>query len=40
MADELLLASTRVAPEKLTNAEFKFQFPQIKDALSEELSNL
>ena len=33
MADELLLASTRVEPAKLVNSGFKFKYPDIDEAL-------
>jgi uncharacterized protein (TIGR01777 family) len=38
MADELLLASERVAPEVLMQAGFKFNYPQLKDGLEALLS--
>ncbi|MGR3218416.1 MAG: TIGR01777 family oxidoreductase [Candidatus Anammoxibacter sp.] len=37
MADELLLASTRVEPAKLINSGFKFEYPEIEDALRNVL---
>jgi uncharacterized protein (TIGR01777 family) len=37
MADELLLASARVTPGKLQQAGFKFQYPELKDALKHLL---
>ncbi|MGR3176939.1 MAG: TIGR01777 family oxidoreductase [Candidatus Anammoxibacter sp.] len=37
MADELLLASTRVEPAKLINSGFKFEYPDIADALRNVL---
>ena len=37
MADELLLASTRMVPAKLQQAGFKFQYPELKDALKHLL---
>ncbi len=37
MADELLLASTRVVPEKLDKGGYKFMYPQIEDALRHVL---
>jgi hypothetical protein len=33
MADELLLASTRVEPTKLNSSNFQFQFPELEGAL-------
>jgi uncharacterized protein (TIGR01777 family) len=39
MADELLLASTRVLPGKLTEAGFKFEFPQLDVALEHLLTS-
>jgi len=33
MADELLLASTRVEPSRLLAADYRFQFPHLEDAL-------
>ena len=38
MADELLLASQRVNPTKLTTSEFKFKFPLLEDGLRHLLS--
>jgi len=37
MADELLLASARVRPARLTNSSFAFQYPGLKEALSHVL---
>ncbi len=37
MANDLLLASTRVVPRKLLNSGYDFQFPELKDALEHEL---
>ncbi len=37
MADELLLASARVLPEKLEKAGFRFQYPDLKAALKHVL---
>ncbi len=37
MADELLLASTRVEPEKLKQSGFSFQYPQLKPALQHAI---
>lgn len=37
MADELLLASTRVQPRELERAGFKFSYPQLKPALQHVL---
>lgn len=37
MGDELLLASTRVDPQRLTAAGFSFAFPQLEDALRHVL---
>lgn len=37
LADELLLASQRALPERLTDASFAFAFPRIEDALRHEL---
>lgn len=37
MADELLLASTRVEPRALSRAGYKFRFPQLEDALRHTL---
>lgn len=34
MAEELMLASTRVVPEKLLESGYKFQYPDLKDALN------
>jgi uncharacterized protein len=39
MADELLLPSTRVVPEKLTEAGFEFEHPEIGEALKALLKN-
>lgn len=33
MADEMLLASQRVLPKKLTDAAFQFEYPRLEDAL-------
>ena len=38
MADALLLASTRVAPEVLTKAGYEFQYPQLEPALCHLLN--
>ncbi len=38
MADALLLSSTRVVPKKLLNAGFKFQYPELKEALQKAIS--
>jgi NAD dependent epimerase/dehydratase family enzyme len=35
MADEALLASQRVQPEKLLNAGFRFTHPQLDEALDQ-----
>ena len=37
MADELLLASTRVEPAKLKSSSFQFQFPELEDGLRHVL---
>jgi len=37
MADELLLASTRVEPAKLISSNFQFQFPELEDGLRHVL---
>jgi NAD dependent epimerase/dehydratase family enzyme len=37
MADEALLASQRVQPEKLLKAEFPFAHPQLDEALAAAL---
>jgi uncharacterized protein len=37
MADQVLLASDRVVPEKLSSAGFQFQYPQLRQALEEIL---
>jgi NAD dependent epimerase/dehydratase family enzyme len=37
MADELLLASTRVVPRELERAEFQFAYPQLEPALRHVL---
>jgi uncharacterized protein len=37
MAEELLLASTRVIPQKLTDNNYKFRYPELKRALSDLL---
>ncbi len=37
MADELLLASTRVEPAKLKSSRFQFQFPELEDGLRHAL---
>jgi NAD dependent epimerase/dehydratase family enzyme len=37
MADELLLASTRVAPSKLTDCGYAFQHPTLEAALRHVL---
>jgi hypothetical protein len=37
MADETLLASTRVIPERLTAAGFAFEYPRLEDALRREM---
>jgi uncharacterized protein (TIGR01777 family) len=37
MADELLLGSQRVVPERLTRAGFSFRFPRLEDALRHML---
>lgn len=39
MADELLLSSTRVIPEKLTQAGFQFKYPGVEDALRHAVSS-
>jgi NAD dependent epimerase/dehydratase family enzyme len=33
MADELLLASTRVEPKRLLDSGFRFRFPELEAAL-------
>ena len=38
MSDELFLASQKAYPEKLLAAEFKFKYPELKDAL-ESMKN-
>jgi uncharacterized protein (TIGR01777 family) len=38
MADELLLASARVVPSRLTEAGFSFEFPQLEQALRHVLA--
>jgi len=38
MADEMLLVSQRVIPKRLTSAGFKFQCPQLRNALDKYLS--
>ena len=38
MADEMLLVSQRVVPKRLTSAGFKFQCPQLRNALDKYLS--
>ena len=38
MADEMLLVSQRVVPEKLSAAGFKFQCPELRNALAKYLS--
>ena len=38
MADELLLASTRVQPAKLQDSRFGFQHRELESALREELA--
>jgi uncharacterized protein (TIGR01777 family) len=40
LADELLLASTRVAPQKLVDAGFEFQFTELKSTLDAILLDL
>jgi NAD dependent epimerase/dehydratase family enzyme len=37
MADELLLASTRVAPKQLEASGYKFRYPQLEPALRHVL---
>jgi hypothetical protein len=37
MADELLLASARVTPARLTEARFSFEYPQLEEALRHVL---
>ena len=37
MANDLLLASTRVVPRKLLNSGYDFQFSELKDALAHQL---
>ncbi|HID22778.1 MAG TPA: DUF1731 domain-containing protein, partial [Planctomycetaceae bacterium] len=37
MADELLLASVRVVPRRLTEAGFSFRWPELEPALREIL---
>lgn len=39
MADEMLLASQKVIPKKLTSIGFRFQFPQLEMALKHYLAN-
>jgi NAD dependent epimerase/dehydratase family enzyme len=38
MADELLLASARVRPQKLIDSKYQFQYPDLKDALQNLLN--
>jgi NAD dependent epimerase/dehydratase family enzyme len=38
MADELLLASTRVVPQRLLATGYEFAFPDLESALRAELS--
>lgn len=38
MANELLLTSTRVEPKKLLNTEYRFQYPELEDALKHILN--
>jgi NAD dependent epimerase/dehydratase family enzyme len=38
MADEILLASTRVVPEKLLQAGYEFRFPDLRPALEAMLA--
>jgi hypothetical protein len=38
MANDLLLASTRVEPEKLLDAGYHFQYPELEDALKHILN--
>ncbi len=40
IADELLLASTRVIPEKLNNAKFEFKYSELKDALNHLIKQI
>ncbi len=40
MADELLLASTRVEPAKLNSSDFQFQFPELEGALRHVLGRV
>ncbi len=37
MADALLLASQRCEPRRLTSSGYKFKYPQLEDALRQEL---
>lgn len=39
MAEEVLLASSRVQPEKLLRAGFEFEFPELESAIREALRN-
>ena len=38
MADDLLLASTRVVPERLSNSGFEFKYGEVQNALAAQLT--
>ncbi len=40
LADEMLLASTKVYPEKLLSAQFKFKYPHLIDSLRKALKDV
>jgi NAD dependent epimerase/dehydratase family enzyme len=37
MADEMLLASQRVLPKRLTDAGYEFEYPELEGALKQHL---
>ncbi len=39
MADQMLLVSQRVAPKKLNEAGYQFEYPELESALRQYLAN-